>query len=190
MNNLKEKYEKEIKKKLKLEFDIKNDMSIPKLTKIVVNTGIGDAVKDKKIIESVSDELATITGQKPSVRKAKVSVASFTVRKGMPVGLKVTLRGDRMYFFLEKLIKISLPRLRDFRGISRKAFDSSGNYTLGIREHSIFPEIDLSKTNSSRGMEVTFVTSTNERKEAERLLELFGMPFEKEEKEEREKKKK
>jgi len=155
-------------------------MAIPRIKKIVVNAGVGDTLKDKGALERAMAELASITGQVASVRKARVSVASFGVRKGMSVGLMVTLRGERMYIFLDKLISIVLPRLRDFRGLSKKSFDANGNYTLGIKEHTVFPEIDLAKT-SPRGIEITIVTSSNNRKKSEKLLELIGLPFEKKE---------
>lgn len=175
---LKQKYEKEIVPKLKKEFNIQNNMGVPRLAKIVVNSGVGQAVKSKEILTQAQKDIASITGQNPSVRKAKLSVASFSLRQGSPVGLKVTLRSHRMYNFLEKLNSVVLPRLRDFRGVSRKSFDKHGNYTLGIADYSVFPEVDLTKT-GGRGLEVTLVTSTNDKREAEKLLELLGVPFEK-----------
>ena len=179
MSRLKEKYEKEVQDKLTSEFSIKNKMSLPKITKVVVNTGIGDVIKNKEALKQAKEDLAKITGQAPSVRKAKHAVASFSLRVGMPVGLKVTLRGRRMYDFLDRLFSVVLPRLRDFRGLSLKSFDQGGNYTLGIEEHTVFPEIDLTKS-GNRGLEVTIVTNTKDKKKAKRLLELMGMPFEKE----------
>jgi large subunit ribosomal protein L5 len=179
MQRLKEKYEKEIIAQLTKEFDIKNKMAVPKVIKVVINMGIGSSMKNKEVKEALVKDLAIITGQQPSTRLAKVSIASFSLRQGMPVGLAVTLRGDRMYSFIDKLFSIVLPRLRDFRGISRKGFDKSGNYTLGLAEHTVFPEIDPAKVGAPHGMEITMVTSSKEPKEAERLFELLGMPFEK-----------
>ena len=175
---LKEKYIKEVAGNLQKEFEIKNPQAVPALKKVVVNMGIGELMKNKEMIEAARKDLAIITGQAPSVRAAKVSVSSFGLRKGMPVGLTVTLRGDRMYSFLDRLFSIVLPRLRDFRGVSKKSFDKKGNYTLGIREHSVFPEIDIAKS-QGRGMEVTIVTSATTKEEAYSLLEALGMPFEK-----------
>jgi len=179
MNTIHEKYNKVIVSELKKEFAINNNHAVPQLIKIVVNMGVGKALKDKAILEAASRDLMLITGQKPSVRKAKVSVASFSLRKGMNVGLKVTLRRTRMYDFLQRLITISLPRLRDFRGISLKSFDKHGNYTLGIEDHTIFTEIDMSKSPLPHGMEITFVTSTKDPEKSKKLLELLGLPFEK-----------
>lgn len=178
MNRLKEKYEKEIQKKLSSEFSIKNEMAIPKVTKVVVNAGIGNVVKNREALTQTKEDLAKVTGQTPSVREAKHAVASFNLRVGMPVGLKVTLRGKRMYDFLDRLFSIVLPRLRDFRGLSAKSFDQGGNYTLGIEEHIVFPEIDLTKS-VSHGLEITIVTNTKDKQKAKRLLELLGLPFEK-----------
>lgn len=178
MSRLKQKYEKEVVSRLAKEFDIDNKMAVPNLTKIIVNQGIGEISKDKKILVQAKADLAAICGQVPSVRAAKVSVASFSIRSGMPVGLKVTLRGERMYDFLDRLFSIVLPRLRDFRGVPLKSFDKHGNYTLGIEENTVFPEVDLAKS-TARGLEVTIVTNTSDIKKAKRLLELLGMPFEK-----------
>jgi len=178
MIRLKSHYEKEVKPILIKEFGEKNELSCPKIDKVIINAGVGDTLKDKGALEKAMEDLATITGQKASVRKARVSVASFGVRKGMAVGLKVTLRGARMYIFLDKLVSIVLPRLRDFRGLSRKSFDNSGNYSIGLTEHTVFPEIDLAKS-TPRSLEVTIVTSTNDNKKSKRLLELIGVPFEK-----------
>lgn len=180
MYRLKKTYQDKVLPELSKELGIKNRMALPKITKMVVNVGIGDATKDKGIIESVKKDIAAITGQTPAVRQAKVSVASFGVRRGMPVGLVATIRGDRIYAFLDRLISIVLPRLRDFRGLSTKSFDKHGNYTLGIEEHTVFPEIDMSKS-QPRGLEITIVTSTKDTKKAKRLLELMGLPFAKEE---------
>jgi len=175
---LKEKYQKEIKPNLSKEFGIKNDMAQPKVTKVVINIGVGDAVKNKEIIGQLKKDLAAITGQLPSVRLAKVSVASFGVRRGMPVGLTVTLRGNRAYVFLDKLFSIVLPRLRDFRGLSAGSFDKGGNYTLGLTEHTVFPEIDITKS-QPKGLEITIVTNVKDVEKSKKLLELMGMPFEK-----------
>jgi large subunit ribosomal protein L5 len=176
---LAEKYQKEISNSLASEFNIINQMSVPRVTKVVVNTGIGEAIKNKELIESTARDLAVITGLKPSVRRAKVSVATFGVRSGMPVGLKVTLRRDKMYDFLLKLFSVVLPRLRDFRGLPKKSIDKNGNYTFGIVEHTVFPEIDLTKVTKPFGMEITLVTNTKNKDIAERLLVLMGLPFEK-----------
>ncbi len=176
---LKTTYQEDIANKLAEDFAIKNVNAIPKVTKVVVNMGVGDAIKNKELMENLKKDLATITGQQPSVREAKVSVASFSLRRGMPVGLKVTLRGERMYSFLDKLFTIVLPRLRDFRGISLKSFDKSGNYTLGLAEHTVFPEIDMTKS-AAHGLEVCIVTNAREPEKARKLLEYLGMPFEKE----------
>lgn len=178
--NLQEEYKTKVKAELVEEFDIKNVMAIPKVTKIVVNTGIGDALKSKEISVKIAEDLARITGQKPKVTKARVSIAGFGIRSGMNVGMVVTLRGARMYDFLEKLIKITLPRLRDFRGIPLKGFDKVGNYTLGVVEHTVFTEIDLANVTVARGMEITIVTNVKNKEQSQRLLELLGLPFEKE----------
>ncbi len=180
MNTLKQKYEEEISTELLKKFEIKNKMAAPKIEKVVINTGIGDIMSDKGKIEKAKEELAAITGQMPSVRQAKVSVASFGIRAGNPVGLAITLRGEKMYSFLNKLFSIVLPRLRDFRGLPTDSFDKFGNYTLGITEHTVFPEIDLGKT-TPRGMQITIVTSTDSGEEAFELLKKLGMPFKKEE---------
>ncbi len=178
---LQEKYEKEVAKTLAQEFGIENNMAVPEVTKVVLNMGTGSVAKNKEQVENLKKDLAAITGQKPSVRLAKVSIASFGLRRGMPVGISATLRKDIMYSFLDKLFSIVLPRLRDFRGVSRKSFDQSGNYTLGVVEHSVFPEVDVTKV-VPHGMEITIVVSGGDRKASERLLELLGMPFEKGEK--------
>lgn len=175
---LREKYIKEVVPVLSKEFGIDNHMAIPALKKVVINMGVGDAAKSKERMEQLKKDLATISGQKPSVRPAKISVASFSIRIGMPVGLKITLREERMYAFLDRLFSVVLPRIRDFRGVSRKSFDKEGNYTLGVAEHTVFPEIDLAKS-QPHGLEITIVTNTQDATESERLLELLGMPFEK-----------
>ena len=180
MNRLKEKYQKELKQDLKKEFGIKNDMAIPKVVKVVLNMGVGEAAKNRESMESLKRDLATISGQFPSTRNAKVSIASFSLRAGMPVGLTSTLRGERMYSFLDRLFSIVLPRLRDFRGVPVKSFDSSGNYTLGLIEHTVFPEIDSTKSASAHGMEITIVTNGRGMVQSKKLLELMGMPFQKE----------
>ncbi len=181
MNRLKEKYNKEIKKTLKQEFEVKNEMSLPKLKKVVVNMGIGAAGKNQQTMDALKRDLGAITGQAPSIRNARVSIASFSLRAGMPVGLTVTLRGERMYAFLDRLFSIVLPRLRDFRGIPAKSFDQLGNYTLGLTEHTVFPEIDTTKSAAAHGMEITIVSSGGIVVQSRRLLELLGMPFVKEE---------
>lgn len=179
MNRLKEKYIKEIKQTLAKEFDIKNVLAVPGLKKVVVNVGIGSLSKNQQQMDALKKDLASITGQAPSVRNAKVSIASFSLRAGMPVGLSVTLRGDKMYSFLDRLFSIVLPRLRDFRGVSGKSFDKMGNYTLGFEEHTVFPEIDPTKSASAHGLEITIVTTAGNIEKSKRLLELLGMPFEK-----------
>lgn len=180
-SRLKTKYEKEVAPILMEEFGIKNPMATPKIIKVVVNMGAGEMIKNKEIGPSLSRDLAAITGQKPSTRLAKVSIATFGLRRGMPVGLSTTLRGERMYNFLDKFFSIVLPRLRDFRGVSAKSFDAKGNYTLGMSEHTVFPEVDIAKASAPHGMEISIVTNTQNREMAKRLLSLLGMPFEKEE---------
>lgn len=174
-------YQEKVAPKLVSEFGLDNPMAAPKLTKVVVNMGIGDIKDDREGREKVVSEFAAITGQRPAIRPAKRSIAGFGVRQGEPVGLTTTLRGKRAYAFLEKLFNVVLPRLRDFRGVSRKSFDEKGNFTLGITEHTVFPEVDLGKVSKVRGLEVTIVTSTPDKERARRLLEELGMPFEKEE---------
>ncbi|WP_066249416.1 50S ribosomal protein L5 [Neobacillus drentensis] len=179
MNRLKEKFVKEVTPALMSKFNYKSVMEVPKLEKIVVNMGVGDAVANAKALDIAVDELATITGQKPVVTRAKKSIAGFRLREGMPIGAKVTLRGERMYEFLDKLVSVSLPRVRDFRGISKKAFDGRGNYTLGVKEQLIFPEIDYDKVSKVRGMDIVIVTTANTDEESRELLTQFGMPFQK-----------
>ncbi|MGX6446192.1 50S ribosomal protein L5 [Neobacillus sp. K501] len=179
MNRLKEKFVKEVTPALMSKFNYKSVMQVPKLDKIVINMGVGDAVANAKALDNAVEELATITGQKPVVTRAKKSIAGFRLREGMPIGAKVTLRGERMYEFLDKLVSVSLPRVRDFRGISKKAFDGRGNYTLGVKEQLIFPEIDYDKVSKVRGMDIVIVTTANTDEEARELLTQFGMPFQK-----------
>lgn len=179
MNRLREKFSKEITPALVSKFNYKSVMQVPKVEKIVVNMGIGDAVQNAKSLDVAVEELATITGQKPIVTRAKKSIAGFRLREGMPIGAKVTLRGERMYEFLDKLVSVSLPRVRDFRGISKKSFDGRGNYTLGVREQLIFPEIDYDKVSKLRGMDIVIVTTANTDEEARELLTQIGMPFQK-----------
>ncbi|WP_026693333.1 50S ribosomal protein L5 [Peribacillus kribbensis] len=179
MNRLKEKFQKEITPALMSKFNYNSVMQTPKIEKIVINMGVGDAVSNAKALDTAVEELAIITGQKPLVTKAKKSIAGFRLREGMPIGAKVTLRGERMYEFLDKLIAVSLPRVRDFRGVSKKAFDGRGNYTLGVKEQLIFPEIDYDKVSKIRGMDIVIVTTANTDEEARELLTQFGMPFQK-----------
>ena len=179
MSRLKEKNLNEVSSALMSKFEYKSVMQIPKVEKIVINMGVGDAVQNSKALDAAVEELTIITGQKPVVTKAKKSIAGFRLREGMPIGAKVTLRGERMYEFLDKLISISLPRVRDFRGVSKKAFDGRGNYTLGVKEQLIFPEIDYDKVSKVRGMDIVIVTTANSDEEARELLTQFGMPFQK-----------
>lgn len=179
MNRLKEKYRKEISPALMSKFNYKSVMELPKLEKIVINMGVGDAVANAKSLDNAVEELALISGQKPLITKAKKSIAGFRLREGMPIGAKVTLRGERMYEFLDKLISVSLPRVRDFRGVSKKSFDGRGNYTMGVKEQLIFPEIDYDKVSKVRGMDIVIVTTANTDEEARELLTAFGMPFQK-----------
>ena len=179
MNRLKERYVKEISPVLVSKFNYKSVMQVPKVEKIVVNMGVGDAVQNAKALDNAVEELSIITGQKPVVTRAKKSIAGFRLREGMPIGAKVTLRGERMYEFLDKLISVSLPRVRDFRGVSKKAFDGRGNYTLGVKEQLIFPEIDYDKVTKVRGMDIVIVTTANTDEEARELLTQIGMPFQK-----------
>lgn len=177
MARLKEKYRKEIAPALAKEFGIKNPMAVPKIEKIVVNMGMGEAIANSKVLDTAVEELRSVTGQKPVVTKAKKSIASFKLRQGMNIGTMVTLRGERMYEFLDRLISVALPRVRDFRGVSAKAFDGRGNYTLGVREQLIFPEIDFNKVDKTRGMNISIVTTARTDEEARSLLKAMGMPF-------------
>ncbi|MFV0424735.1 MAG: 50S ribosomal protein L5 [Bacilli bacterium] len=179
MNRLQEKYNNEIKNSLAEKFQYKSVMEIPKIDKIVLNMGVGDAVSNSKLLDAAVEDLAVITGQKPILTKAKKSIATFKLREGMPIGCKVTLRGEKMYDFLDKLISVSLPRVRDFRGISAKSFDGRGNYTLGIKEQLIFPEINYDKVVKLRGMDIVIVTTAKNDEESRELLGLLGMPFKK-----------
>lgn len=174
---LKGKYRNEVVPALKTRFNYKSIMQVPKLVKISINQGVGDAVADKKIIDTALVEMATITGQKPVATFSKKDISNFKLRKGVPIGVKVTLRNVMMYEFLDRLISVALPRIRDFRGISDKGFDGRGNYTLGITEQIIFPEIDIDKVSKIRGMDITFVTTATTDKEALELLKEFGLPF-------------
>ena len=174
---LKEHYQNEVRKKLQEEFQITNPMAVPKIEKVVLNMGMGEAISNSKILDSAVDELTTITGQKPVVTKAKKSIASFKLREGQSIGTMVTLRGEKMYEFLDRLINIALPRVRDFRGVPTKSFDGRGNYTLGVRDHLIFPEIDAGKVDKSKGMNITIVTTAKNDEQARFLLRELGMPF-------------
>ena len=179
MSTLKEKYNKEIVPALKEKFNYSSVMEVPRLEKIVINIGVGDGARDDKFIEAAKNELAEITGQAPVVTKAKKSIAGFKLREGQPIGVKVTLRGENMYNFMEKLIRVALPRVRDFRGISDKAFDGFGNYTLGIKDQLIFTEVNYDDVVKLRGMDIVFVTTAKSNEEAYELLSGFGMPFRK-----------
>ena len=179
MNELKNRYQSDIVSSLVEKFNYDSVMEVPKVDKIVINMGIGDAVQNSKALDSAVEELALLSGQKPLITKAKKSIASFRLREGMPIGAKVTLRGARMYDFLQKLIDVSLPRVRDFRGISNKAFDGRGNYTLGVKEQLIFPEINYDQVSKVRGMDIVIVTTANTDEEARELLTQLGMPFQK-----------
>ena len=177
MARLREKYKNEIAPALAKEFEIKNPMAIPKIEKIVVNMGLGEASSNAKVLDVAAEDLKAVTGQKPVITKAKKSIAAFKLRQGMAIGTMVTLRGDRMFEFLDRLISIALPRVRDFRGISGKAFDGRGNYTLGIREQLIFPEIDFNKVDKTRGMNISIITTAQTDEQARSLLKSMGMPF-------------
>ena len=179
MNRLQERYENEVVKSLMEKFNYSSKMQAPKIEKIVLNIGVGDAVSNSKLLDDAVNELTLITGQKPVITKAKKSIAGFKLRAGQAIGCKVTLRGERMYEFLDKLINVSLPRVRDFRGVSNNSFDGRVNYTLGIKEQLIFPEIDFDKVNKLRGMDVVFVTTAKTDEEGHELLAMLGMPFQK-----------
>jgi len=177
MSRLKERYQKDVIPALQKEFGYKNVMAVPKVRKVVVNMGLGEATANAKIVDTGADELARITGQKPVTRRAKKSIAAFKVRKGMPIGTMVTLRGERMWEFLDRLMNIALPRVRDFKGVSPRGFDGRGNYTLGLRDQLLFPEIDYMKVDKARGMNVSVVTTAKTDEEAKKLLQYIGMPF-------------
>jgi large subunit ribosomal protein L5 len=179
MINVKEHYDKNVKKTLKTQFNYKNELQIPRIEKVVVNMGVGEATANAKAIEGSVKDMTTITGQKPVVNRARKSIATFKVRKGNPVGVSVTLRGKRMYDFLAKLMHIALPRIKDFRGLSAKSFDGRGNYSLGIKEQLIFPEISYDKIDATRGMDIAIVTTARTDQEALALLKEIGMPFKK-----------
>ncbi|HAX23430.1 MAG TPA: 50S ribosomal protein L5 [Thermomicrobiales bacterium] len=174
---LKEQYLEEVRPRLREEFSYRNDLEVPKVEKVVINIGVGEAIANNRALDAAIGDLTMITGQKPVVTRAKKSIAAFRLREGMPIGTMVTLRGDRMYEFLDRLMNIALPRVRDFRGISPKSFDGRGNYTLGLREQLIFPEIEYDKIDKLRGLEVAIVTTANSDEEGRRLLALLGMPF-------------
>ncbi|PYR90303.1 MAG: 50S ribosomal protein L5 [Acidobacteria bacterium] len=177
MSRLKDRYSKDVAPALKKEFGYKNVMAIPKIEKVVVNMGLGEATQNAKIVDTGTDELARVTGQKPVVTRAKKSIAQFKVRKGMPIGTMVTLRGERMWEFLDRLISVALPRVRDFRGVSPRGFDGRGNYTLGLKDQLLFPEIDYMKVDKARGMNISVVTTAKTDEESRKLLQLLGMPF-------------
>lgn len=177
MSRMKDKYNEEVAKVLMEKFGYKNVMEIPKIEKVVINMGVGEAVSNPKILDVAVNDMMTIAGQKPVVTRAKKSIAAFKIREGMPIGAKVTLRGQRMYEFLDKLLNIALPRVRDFRGVSPKSFDGRGNYTMGIKEQLIFPEIEYDKIDKIRGMDIIIVTTAKTDEEARELLRLMGMPF-------------
>ena len=177
MSWLKQYYEEEVVPKLMEKFQYKNKLEVPRLEKIVLNMGLGEAVQNPKIIDQAVEELAIISGQKPSIRRARKSIAAFKLREGMPIGVMVTLRKQRMYDFLTRLINVALPRVRDFRGVPTRGFDGRGNYTLGISDHTIFPEVDPNKVEKIKGMNITFVTTAETDEEAFELLKLLGMPF-------------
>jgi large subunit ribosomal protein L5 len=177
MSRLRERYEKEVVPGLRKEFGYANVMAIPKITKVVVNMGLGEATQNAKIVDTGADEIGRITGQKPVVTRAKKSIAQFKVRKGMPIGTMVTLRGERMWEFLDRLIAVALPRVRDFRGVSPRGFDGRGNYTLGLKDQLLFPEIDYMKVDKARGMNISVVTTARTDEESRKLLQLLGVPF-------------
>ena len=172
-----EKYKNEVVPKMQEKFGIKNSMAVPRLEKIVVNMGVGEAITDQKIMDKAAEDLAVITGQKPTIRKAKVAISNFKLREGIAIGCKVTLRRMRMYEFLDRLLNITLPRIRDFNGVSRKSFDREGNYTLGLKEQAIFPEIEAGRIQHTQGMDVTFVFKGGNKEQTFELLRLLGMPF-------------
>ena len=180
MNRLKERYEQEVAAALKNSFALSNEMQIPRIEKVVVNIGLGEALDNPKALEAAVGDLTTITGQKPVQNKARKSIANFKLREGRIIGTKVTLRGERMWWFLDRLVNVALPRVRDFRGVSPNAFDGRGNYTLGLRDQLVFPEIEYDKIDKLRGLEITIVTSAGDDEQAHALLQMLGMPFRKE----------
>ena len=177
MSRLKERYQSEVIAALRKEFGYTNVMAVPRITKVVVNMGLGEGTQNAKIVDTGAEELSKVTGQRAAVTRSSKSIAQFKVRKGMPIGAMVTLRGDRMYDFIDRLVSIALPRVRDFRGVSARGFDGRGNYTLGLRDQLMFPEIDYLKVDKARGMNISFVTTAKTDEEARRLLQLMGMPF-------------
>jgi large subunit ribosomal protein L5 len=177
MSRMKDRYLAEVVPALRKEFGYANVMAVPKLTKVVVNMGLGEGTQNAKIVDTGAEELTKVTGQKATIRRATKSIAQFKLRKGLPIGAMVTLRGERMYEFVDRLVAIALPRVRDFRGVSPRGFDGRGNYTLGLRDQLMFPEIDYLKVDKARGMNISFVTTAKTNEEAKRLLQLMGMPF-------------
>jgi len=177
MSRLKERYSSEVLPALRKEFGYTNVMAVPRITKVVVNMGLGEGTQNAKIVDTGAEELSKVTGQRAAVTRSSKSIAQFKVRKGQPIGAMVTLRGDRMYDFIDRLVSIALPRVRDFRGVSARGFDGRGNYTLGLRDQLMFPEIDYLKVDKARGMNISFVTTAKTNEEARRLLQLMGMPF-------------
>ena len=179
MSRLNDLYKAQIKNSMREKFGYKNDMEIPKLEKIVINIGVGEATENSKAVDAAASDLAAITGQQPMITRARKSIATFRLRAGMPIGCKVTLRGDRMWEFFDRLTSVAIPRIRDFRGISAKSFDGRGNFSMGVTEQLIFPEIDFDSVDHQRGMDITFVTTANTDEEAKALLDAFGFPFKK-----------
>ena len=177
MSRLKQKYQEEVVPSLMAEYDYTNPMQVPRLEKVVINIGLGEAIRDSRALEAASQQVAAISGQRPVITRAKKSIAGFRLRAGMPIGMKVTLRGKRMLDFLDKLINVALPRIRDFRGVPNEAFDGRGNYTVGIKEQIVFPEIEYDKIDKIRGLEVSIITTARSDEEGKRLLQLLGMPF-------------
>jgi large subunit ribosomal protein L5 len=177
MSRLKERYQSDVVPALRKEFGYANVMAVPRITKVVVNMGLGEGTQNAKIVDTGAEEITKVTGQKATIRRATKSIAQFKVRKGLPIGAMVTLRGERMYEFIDRLVAIALPRVRDFRGVSARGFDGRGNYTLGLRDQLMFPEIDYLKVDKARGMNISFVTTAKTDEEARRLLQLMGMPF-------------
>jgi len=177
VSRLKQKYQEEVVPSLMAEYDYTNPMQVPRLEKVVINIGLGEAIRDSRALEAASQQVAAISGQRPVITRAKKSIAGFRLRTGMPIGMKVTLRGKRMLDFLDKLINVALPRIRDFRGVPNEAFDGRGNYTVGIKEQIVFPEIEYDKIDKIRGLEVSIITTARSDEEGKRLLQLLGMPF-------------